>query len=73
MRILASSDPRLHLAHGSNAAIRHFCAAIEPNYSASKPDIPPDWKWRVPMENLFYAATSLGDAVATRHQQTGAL
>ena len=52
-----------------------------------KPDILPDWRWRVPMKNLFFAALSPGaatvpgfahstiadDAVATRYQQKGAL
>jgi hypothetical protein len=24
-----------------------------------KPDIPPDWRWRVPMKNLFFAALAV--------------
>jgi hypothetical protein len=60
----------------------------EPTCRPSKPDIPPDWRSRVPMENLFFvalAALSLGVATvpafahstvaddAARYRQTGAL
>jgi hypothetical protein len=43
-----------------------FARQPEPNYTPSKPDIPPDWRWRVPMKNLFFAAlAALSLGVAT--------
>jgi len=56
-----------------------------PNYRPSKPDIPPDWRWRVPMKTFlcrpcptglgvatvppFAHSTVADDAEATRYQQ----
>ena len=53
-----------------------------------KPDISPDWSWRIPMKSMFlaafaaltlsvavvpaFASTVAGDAQATRFYQTGA-
>jgi hypothetical protein len=62
-------DGKFHrLAHKSNAAMQHYHPADEgPSLHPSKPDIPPDQRWRIPMKNLIlaaFAALSLSAAVA---------
>jgi hypothetical protein len=48
--------------------MQHYHPACEgPSTDASKPDIPPDQRWRFPMKNLIlaaFAALSLSAAVA---------
>jgi hypothetical protein len=43
--------------------------SIHPSIHPSKPDIPPDQRWRIPMKNLIlaaFAALSLSVAIAPR-------
>jgi hypothetical protein len=67
------------LAHKSNAAMQHYHSTrTGPSNHPSKPDIPPDQKWRIPMKNLILAAFAalslsaaiapLANAAATYHQ-----
>jgi hypothetical protein len=55
-------------AHKSNTAMQHYHPACGgPSLHPSKPDIPPDHRWRIPMKNLIlaaFAALSLSAAVA---------
>jgi hypothetical protein len=56
------------LAHKSNTAMQHYHpAGAGPSVCPSKPDIPPDQRWRIPVKNLIlaaFAALSLSAAVA---------
>jgi hypothetical protein len=56
------------LAHKSNAAMQHYHPSSKgPSNHPSKPDIPPDQRWRIPMKNLIlaaFAALSLSAAIA---------
>jgi hypothetical protein len=56
------------LAHKSNAQKPDYHpGCIGPPTRPSKPDIPPDQRWRIPMKNLIlaaFAALSLSAAIA---------
>jgi hypothetical protein len=56
-----------HPAHKSNTAMQHYHPISKgPSNHPSKPDIPPDQRWRIPMKNLIlaaFAALSLSAAI----------
>jgi hypothetical protein len=48
-----------HLAHNSNAAPQHYHPeCTRPSRDRSKPDIPPDWRWRIAMKTMILAAVA---------------
>jgi hypothetical protein len=49
----------LRQTQNSIAALRHFHPILCPNVASIKPDIPPDWRWRVPMKTMILAALTV--------------
>jgi hypothetical protein len=47
----------LRSTHNCLAAVQHYPPARMCPYAfPSKPDISPDWRWRIPMKNMILAA-----------------
>ena len=65
---LSAAAPFRRLTHKSNTKNQNYHAKREGlTTHSSKPDIPPDQRWRIPMKNLIlaaFAALSLSAAIA---------
>jgi hypothetical protein len=65
--VLISDTQFAHFAHKSNAEKPDYlCRWTSPTKDPSKPDIPPDDRWRIPMKSLIlaaFAALSLTTAI----------